>query len=57
LLIGCRAVDAYYIATTKYVDAVLVTSDRVVRDNALKSSVEAYYLLNNEDYKALISRL
>ena len=57
LLTGCRAVDAYYIATTKYVDAVLVTSDRVMRDNALKSGVEAYYLLNNKDYKTLINRL
>ena len=32
LLTGCRAVDAYYIAITKYVDAVLVTSDRVMRE-------------------------
>jgi len=57
LLTGCRAVDAYYIATTKHVDAALVTSDRTMKDNALKSNVEAYYLLNDEDYKAFINKL
>ncbi len=57
LLAGCRAVDAYYIATTKHVDAILITNDRTMRDNASKSGVEAYYLLNNKDYKTLISRL
>ncbi len=57
LLTGCRAVDAYYIATTKHVDAILITNDRTMRDNALKSGIEAYYLLNNKDYRTLISKL
>ena len=57
LLTGCRAVDAYYVATTKHADAILITNDRTMRDNASKSGVEAYYLLNNKDYKTLISRL
>ena len=57
LFTGCRAVDAYYIATTKHVDAILITNDRTMRDNASKSGVEAYYLLNNKDYKTLISEL
>ncbi len=57
LLTGCRAVDAYYIATTKHVDAILITNDRIMRDNALKSGVGAYYLLGNKDYKTLISEL
>ena len=56
-LTGCRAVDAYYIAAAKHVDAILITSDRTMRENASKSGVEAYYLLNNKDYKTLISRL
>ncbi len=57
LLTGCRTVDAYYIATTKYVDAALVTSDRTMKENALKSNVEAYYLLNDEDYKTFMNEL
>ncbi len=57
LLTGCRAVDAYYIAVAKHVDAVLITSDKTMRDNASKSGVEAYYLLSNKDYNTLISRL
>jgi len=54
---GCRAVDAYYIATTKHTDAILVTNDRKMRDNASKSGIEAYYLLNNKDYKTLTIKL
>ena len=27
LLTGCRAVDAYYIAVAKHVDAILITSE------------------------------
>ena len=57
LLTGCRAVDAYYIATTKRVDAISITNDRVMRDNASKTGVEAYYLLNNGDYETLMSKL
>ncbi len=57
LLTGCRTVDAYYIATTKYVSAALITNDRIMKNNALKSGAEAYYLLNNEDYKAFMDKL
>ncbi len=57
LLTGCRAVDACYIATARYVNAILITSDKVMKYNALKAGVKAYYLLNDEDYKALISKL
>ncbi len=57
MLTGCRAVDAYYIATTRHVDAILITHDRTMRDNASKSGIEAYYLLNNKDYRTLINKL
>ena len=57
LLTGCRAVDAYYIATAKHVNAILITNDKAMKYNALKAGVKAYYLLNDEDYKALISKL
>ena len=57
LLTGCRAVDAYYIAAAKHVDAILITNDRTMRGNASRSGVGAYYLLNDNDYKILISKL
>jgi len=31
---GCRAIDAYYIATAKLVNAILVTNDSVMKNNA-----------------------
>ncbi len=48
---GCRAIDAYYIATAKLVDAILVTNDGVMKSNADKVGVEAYYLV--KDYERL----
>jgi len=57
LLTGCRAVDAYYIATAKHVNAVLITNDKVMKNNALKTGIEAYYLLNNDDYNILMNKL
>ncbi len=57
LLTGCRAVDAYYIATAKHVNAVLITNDKVMKHNALKAGAQAYYLLEEKDYKALMMKL
>ncbi len=57
LLTGCRAVDAYYMATAKHVNAVLITNDKVMGNNALKTRIEAYYLLNDNDYNTLINKL
>ena len=44
LTTGCRAIDAYYIAVAYEVSDVLVSSDKVMVDNARKHGVEAYYL-------------
>ena len=41
LITGCRAVDAYFIATAKHVNAILIINE----------GVKAYYLLNSQDYK------
>ena len=30
LFTGCRAVDAYYIAAAKHVNAILITNDRII---------------------------
>ncbi len=57
LLTGCRAVDAYYIATAKHVNGILITNDGVMKRNALRVGVEAYYLLDDKDYKLLIDKL
>jgi len=54
LLTGCRAIDAYYIATAKQLDAALITSDKIMRNNALKARVNAYYLPDNKDYEILL---
>ncbi|BAA81634.1 hypothetical protein APE_2616 [Aeropyrum pernix K1] len=53
LITGCRAVDAYFIATAKHVDGILITNDKVMKDNAQKIGVKAYYLLDNQDYTKL----
>ena len=57
LLTGCRAVDAYYIATAKHVNAILVTNDKVMRYSASKAGVEAYYLLEEKEYEVLLEKL
>lgn len=57
LLTGYRAVDAYYIAASKHLDAVLITSDKVMKQNALKAGVETYYLLDDKDYNVLMNKL
>jgi len=48
---GCRAIDAYYIATAKLVNAVLVTNDSIMKSHADMAGVEAYYLA--KDYEKL----
>ena len=42
---GSRAADAYFIATAKLTNSVLITNDRIMADNAKKFGVEAYYLI------------
>ncbi len=57
LLTGCRAIDAYYIATAKHVNGTLITNDRIMKYNALRAGTEAYYLLDDKDYETLIDKL
>jgi len=52
---GCRAVDAYFTAIAKLLDSMLITNDRIMADNARKSDVEAYYLI--EDFGEVMERL
>jgi len=39
-----RAIDAYFIATAKLTNSVLLSSDKKMCDNAKKYGVEAYYV-------------
>lgn len=50
-----RAADAYFIATAKITDSILITNDRIMADNAKKAGVEAYYLI--EEFERAIERL
>ncbi len=52
---GCRAVDAYFIATAKLTNSVLITNDKTMANNAKKAEIEAYYLL--EEYEEVMKRL
>ena len=52
---GCRAIDAYFIATAKLTNSILITSDRIMAENAKKAGVEAYYLL--EEFEEVRKRL
>ncbi len=54
LLTGCRAVDAYYIAAAKQVNAFIITNDRVMKNNALKVRVKTYYLLDKGNIVSLL---
>ena len=49
---GCRAIDAYFIATAKVTGSILITNDKVMAKNAKKYGIEAYYLIEEFD-KAL----
>ncbi len=46
---GSRAVDAYFIATAKITDSILITNDRVMASNAKKAGIEAYSLIKEFD--------
>jgi len=47
-----RAADAYFIATAKLTNSILITNDKVMAKNAKKAGIEAYYLIEEFD-KAL----
>lgn len=46
---GSRAVDAYFIATAKLMDSILVTNDKIMVSNAKRYGIEAYYLIDQFD--------
>ncbi len=52
---GCRAIDAYFIATAKLTNSILITNDRIMAENAKRYGIEAYYLL--EEFDKAIERI
>ncbi len=54
---GCRAADAFFIACARLTGSILATCDRVQAANARKAGVEAYYLLDDGEYKRLMEKL
>ena len=46
---GSRAADAYFIATAKITNSILITNDKVMAKNAKKANIEAYYLIEEFD--------
>ena len=49
---GCRAIDAYYIATAKTTNAILITNDRIMKQNAMKTSIKTFHLI--EEYQKVL---
>jgi len=52
---GCRAADAYYIATAKLTNSMLISNDRTQVENARRIGVKAYYLM--EEYGTVFEEL
>nr|QNO51278.1 hypothetical protein ILBEGJOJ_00008 [Methanosarcinales archaeon ANME-1 ERB6] len=45
----CRAIDSYFIATSKLTNSILIANDRIMVDNAKKYGIKAYYLIEEID--------
>jgi len=45
----CRAIDSYFIATTKLANSILISNDRIMVNNAKKYGIKAYYLIEEVD--------
>ncbi|MEM3896811.1 MAG: type II toxin-antitoxin system VapC family toxin [Archaeoglobaceae archaeon] len=50
-----RAIDAYFIATAKLTNSILITNDRIIAENAKEYGIEAYYLV--EEFDKAIERI
>ena len=50
-----RAIDAYFIATAKLTDSILISNDKTMVNNSRKAGIEAYYLI--EEHDRVVGRL
>jgi len=46
---GCRAVDAFFIATAKLTGSILISNDKIQVQNTRKTNIKSYYLI--KEYK------
>ncbi|MDI6884884.1 MAG: type II toxin-antitoxin system VapC family toxin [archaeon] len=44
-----RAIDAYFIATAKLSDSILISNDKTMVNNSRETGIEAYYLITEHD--------
>lgn len=50
-----RAIDAYFIATAKLTDSILISNDKTMVNNSRETGIEAYYLI--EEHDKVVGRL
>lgn len=50
-----RAIDAYFIATAKLTDSILISNDKTMVNNSREAGIEAYYLI--KEYAGVVERL
>jgi len=50
-----RAIDAYFIATAKLTNSILISNDKTMVNNSRKTRVEGYYLI--EEHDSAVERL
>lgn len=50
-----RAIDAYFIATAKLTDSILISNDKTMVNNSRETGIEAYYLI--EEHDRVVERL
>jgi len=50
-----RAIDAYFIATAKLTDSILISNDKTMVNNSREAGIEAYYLI--KEHKRVVERL
>ena len=55
LLTGCRAVDAFFVATAEKTKSILISCDRKMVVNGKKAGVESYYIV--DDYDDVMERM
>ena len=44
-----RAIDAYFIATAKLTDSILISNDKTMVNNSKETGIEAFYLIEEHD--------
>ena len=44
-----RAIDAYFIATAKLTNSILISNDKTMVNNSRETGIEAYYLIEEQD--------